>query len=191
MATDVSICSTALTLLGDTPIASLSTPNDMRATLCANIYPHAKLDVLRAHPWNCLTKRVVLSPLSEVPEFEWGFQFTLPGDCLRVLAVGYDGEPEDYRLEQNTIKARSNVLRLLYQQNLGEGRWDANLVDLMIKRMARDLAYPITKSSSLAELKAREYEMAFKRARAVDGQENPPEDWSSSALIDARFGARG
>lgn len=191
MATEVSICSAALTLLGDAPIASLGEPDNMRATLCANIYPDAKLDVLRAHPWNCLTARVVLSPMSEAPDFEWGYQFALPGDCLRVLSVGYDGQPEDYRLEQNTIMARSNVLRLLYQQNLGEGRWDANLVSLMVKRMVMDLAYPITKSTSLAELKAREYEIAFKRARAVDGQENPPEDWSSSSLIASRFGARG
>lgn len=189
MATDVSICSAALALLGDSPIASLSEPNNKRAQLCANIYPLAKLDILRAHPWNCLTKRVILSPLSEAPEFEWGYQFALPGDCLRVLTVGFDGAPEEYRLEQNRIKARSNVLRLLYQQNLGEGYWDANLVDVMIKRMVRDLAYPVTKSASLAEVKAREYEIAFKRAKAVDGQENPPEDWEDSPFIAVRGGA--
>lgn len=189
MATDVSICSAALSLLGDSPIASLSEPNNKRAQLCANIYPLAKLDILRAHPWNCLTKRVILSPLSEAPEFEWGYQFALPGDCLRVLTVGYDNAPEEYRLEQNRIKARSNVLRLLYQQNLGEGYWDANLVDLMTKRMVRDLAYPVTKSASLAEVKAREYEIAFKRAKAVDGQENPPEDWEDSPFIAVRGGA--
>lgn len=171
------------------PIASLSEPNNRRATLCANIYPQAKLDLLRAHPWNCLTKRVVLSPLTDVPEFEWDYQFALPGDCLRVLTVGYDNEPEDYRLEQNRIKARSNVLRLLYQQNLGEGFWDANLVDVMTRRMVRDLAYPVTKSASVAEVKAREYEMALKRARAVDGQENPPEHWEDSPFIAARGGA--
>lgn len=190
MATDVSICSAALTLLGDVPIANLSEPSNRRAQLCANIYPQAKLDVLRAHPWNCLTKRVVLSPLTETPEFEWGYQFALPGDCLRVLAVGYDEEPEEYRLEQNRIKARSNVLRLLYQQNLGEGYWDASLVDVMTRRMVRDLAYPITKSASVAEVKAREYEMAFKRAKSVDGQENPPESWDDSPFIAARRGAR-
>lgn len=189
MATDVSICSAALSLLGDVPIAALNEPNNRRATLCANIYPQAKLDVLRAHPWNCLTKRVVLSPLSAAPEFEWGYQFQLPGDCLRVLTVGYDNAPEDYRLEQNRINARSNVLRLLYQQNLAEGYWDANLVDAMTKRMVRDLAYPITKSASVAEVKAREYEIGLRRAKAVDGQENPPEAWEDSPLIAVRGGA--
>lgn len=188
MATDVSICSAALALLGDVPISSLSEPNNRRATLCSSIYTLAKADLLRAHPWNCLTKRVVLSPMSTAPEFEWGYQFQLPGDCLRVLAVGYDDAPEDYVLEQNRIKARSSTLRLRYQQALGEGYWDANLVDVMTKRMVRDLAYPITKSASLAEVKAREYEMAFKRARAVDGQENPPEEWSDSPFLSARGG---
>lgn len=189
MATDVSICSMALSLLGDQPIASLGAPNDRRATLCANIYPLAKEDILRSHPWNCLVKRVVLSPMTGAPAFEWGYQFALPGDCLRVLGVGYDGQPEDYQLEQGRILARSNVLRLRYLQKLGEGQWDAGLVDIMTKRMVRDLAYPITKSTSLAQLKAQEFEIALKRAKAVDGQENPPEDWDDCALIAVRGGA--
>jgi len=188
MATDVSICSAALSLLGDKPISSLTEVNRVAATLCSNIYPLAKREVMRSHPWNCLVTRVVLAPLVATPAFEWGFQFTLPGDCMRVLSVGYDGCPEDYRLEGKRILARTNTLRLQYVAELGEGYWDALLVEVMTKRMVKDLAYPITKSGTLAELKAREYEMAAKKARAVDGQENPPEDWNDSPFIQVRGG---
>lgn len=189
MATDVSICSAALVLLGDKPISSLSEANRAAATMCANIYPLAKLDLMRAHPWNCLSKRAVLSPLSSTPAFEWAYEFAIPGDMLRVLAVGYDGQPEDYTLEDGKILARSNVLRLRYVANKGEGFWDSLLVDVMIKRMVKDLAYPVTKSASVAEVKAREFEVAFKRAKSVDGQENPPEDYGDSPFISVRGGA--
>lgn len=185
----MSICSAALSLLGDKPISSLAEVNRVAATLCSNIYPLAKREVMRGHPWNCLVTRVVLSPLVDTPAFEWAYQFTLPGDCMRVLAVGYDGQPEDYRLEGRRILARSSVLRLQYTAELGEGYWDSLLVEVMTKRMVKDLAYPITKSGTLAELKAREFEAAYKRAKAVDGQENPPEDYGDSPLISVRGGA--
>lgn len=186
--TDISICAAALLELGDQPIASF-TEATQRATLCANLYPAERLDMLRAHPWNCAKKRTVLSPLSEAPAFEWGYQFALPGDLLRILQVGYDGQPEDYIVENGRILARSNVLRLVYVADINEGGWDAALVRAMTKRMAAVLAYPITKSASLAQEKVSEAELAFKRAKAVDGQEEPPESWDDSSLLAARFGA--
>lgn len=187
-ATQVSICSAALMLLGDSPIADLS-ENSKRAQLCANVYPLARVEMLRAHPWNCAIKRAVLAPLSTTPAFEWPYQFNLPADLLRVLQVGLDGSPEDYRVEGRRILARGNTLRLSYVADVPEGQWDTLLVEVMTKRMVKDIAYPVTKSASLAEAKAREFEIAFKRARSVDGQENPPEDWADSPFIAARGGA--
>jgi len=190
MASDVSICSAALALLGDAPISSLTEANRNAATLCSNIYPLAKAEVLRSHPWNCLTTRVVLSPEVTTPAFEWSYQFVKPGDCLRVISVGYDGSPEPYLMENGKILANTTVLRLLYVADKSEGNWDTQLVDVMVKRMAKDLAYPITKSATLAEAMAGEYLRAMKRARSTDGQENPPEDWNDSPFIAAR-GGRG
>lgn len=187
MATSISICSAALLLLGDSPIADFA-ENTKRATICANVYPLARLEMMRAHPWNCCVKREVLSPLAAAPAFEWPYQFTLPGELLRILQVGYDGAPQEYRVEGRRILARSNVLRIVYLADVPEGSWDSLLVETMTKRMVKDLAYPITKSASLGEAKAREFEIAFKRAKAVDGQENPPEDWADSPFIQVRGG---
>ena len=49
MATPVSICSAALVMLGDKPIASLTESTD-RARSVANVYPTERLAFLRAHP---------------------------------------------------------------------------------------------------------------------------------------------
>ena len=54
--------------------------------------------------------------------------------------------------------------------------------------MVKDLAYPITASTSLAELRAQEYKVAERIAKAVDAQENPPEDWEHESEF---LGVRG
>lgn len=190
MATSVSICSAALLKLGDLPIATL-TENSKRALICANVYPPAKQDVLRAHPWNCCIKRVLLSPLSSAPPFSWRYQHALPGDCLRLLQVGYDGHLQDYQLEGKRVLVNTDLLPVVYVADAEEGAWDSKLVQVMIARMEMDLAYPITKSTSLAEAKATAYQQALRNAKSIDGQENPPEEWNDSPFIQVRGGSPG
>ena len=189
IASDIDICSAALLLLGADPIASL-TENTKRATQCANIYPLARLDLLRMHPWNCAIKRVILAPLTEEPPFDWGFQFNKPGDWLRTLQVGNKDFPLDYEFEGNRILANTDTLPFRYVADVNEGNWDSNLVGVMIKRMEMDLAYPITKSASLRDSLKQEFYTrgvgVLARAKAVDGQENPPEEWNDSPLIAVR-----
>jgi hypothetical protein len=193
MATDVSICTAALMLLGDKPIASL-TQNTDRATLCANIYPQAVDDILRSHPWNCAIKREILAPLSAAPSHDFQFQFQLPGDWLRMLEVGYQDDPLPYQVEGRRILANTNVLPVRYVKQTDEGEWDALLVYVMTKRMELDLAYPITKSTSLRDTLRQEFYApavgVLSKAKTVDGQENPPEDWLDSPFINARKGRR-
>lgn len=190
MASDVSICSAALMMLGDAPIATLD-ENTKRAMIVRTIYAQARDDVLRCHPWNCLTVRVLLSPETTVPAFGWTAQFIKPGDCLRVLGVGdEDYGPDDYTTEGSRILANTDALKLVYVARKDEGEWDANLVGLMTRRIQLDLAYPITKSTSLRDTLRQEYYApragALAMAKAADGQENPPELLGQSTFIAVR-----
>lgn len=187
MATDVEICSKALILVGDKPIASL-TEQTTRAAICNNLYPLAKRDLLRAHLWNCAIKRVQLTALSGAPAYDWSNWFAKPGDWLRLIDVGNCGA-DDYAFEGNRILANQSTLLLRYVSEATEGAWDSSLTDVMIKRMAADLAYPITKSTSLMQVKQQEYQVALRTAKAIDGQENPPEQFGDSPFIAARGGA--
>lgn len=98
MTSSVSICSNALLALGAHPINDFDEDTD-HARLCANLYPTVRNKLLRAHLWNCAIKRVVLSPVSSAPEFGYGYQFSLPGDLIRVLSVGESRDDIDYRIE--------------------------------------------------------------------------------------------
>lgn len=184
MATDIEICSRALILIGDDPIASLS-EQTKRARVCANLYPMARRDLLRRHVWNCAIKRVSLAAAAGAPAYGWSNWFTKPGDWLRLLDVGNCGS-DDYAFEGNRILANQTSLKLRYVADVTEGMWDASLTDVMTRRMAADLAYAIAKSTSLAQLKLQEYQEALRIAKAIDGQENPPEEFGDSPFIEAR-----
>jgi hypothetical protein len=186
MASDVSICNAALVLLGDKVIASLdeTTP---RAILCNSLYEQAKADILRMHPWNCLVTRAELAPTTDEAPGGWGYVFNLPGDWLRTLSVGEDDDqPDEYVMEGRKVYADVDTLYLRYLADKAEALWDAHLVDVLTKRMTADLAYPITKSASVVELREQKLAQALKQAKAVDGQENPPESWGDSTFIAVR-----
>lgn len=177
-------------MLGQSPIASM-TEDTPQALLCANLYPLARLDVLRLHPWNCAIRRVALAPLTAAPAFGWDYAFQLPGDWLRTIQVGLDDDPGEYEIEGRTILYDSDVLYLRYVADVSEGDWDPLLVHVMTKRMELDLAYPVTKSTSLRDTLRQEFHAkgvgVLARAKAVDGQENPPQSWDDSGLVNVRM----
>lgn len=190
MATGVSICSNALLMLGAQTINDFADQQNLdRAKLCANLYPFQRDSILRAHPWNCCIKRVVLAPLADAPPFGYSAAFELPADCLRVLEVGSGGAQIDYLTEARTILANTMVLELRYVfRNESESTWDSHLIDLMTMAMAAVLAYPITQSTSERDSREAKLSQAMRTAKAVDGQEDPPQTLGNEHLLAARFG---
>lgn len=187
-ATSVSICSNALLMLGAKTISSLDEDTD-RAQLASNLYEQMRDQVLRSHPWNCATRRVVLAPDTAAPAFDYDAQFTVPADCLRVLQVGEEGYEVDYKVESGKILAGGTSLALKYiWKNTTESTWDAMLVHAMTLQMAAAMAYPITMSTSKEQLQAQKLELFMKQCRAVDGQDDPPQTLGDFPLLQSRFG---
>lgn len=191
MASAIEICSNALLLLGAKPIASFDeaagSANLDRARLCANLYPPTKLAVLRSHPWNCAITRVHLSPDSTPPAFGFQYRYLLPSDWLRTLEVG-DGCQLTFKSEGRYILCDEPVFPLVYLRDCPEGDMDATLADVMTLTMAWRLAYAITASSSEEQLRYQELQAALKVARAVDGQDDPPQTFGDFPLLAARIG---
>lgn len=190
MATGVSICSNALLMLGAETINSFDDAAALvRAKLCSNFYPQVRDDLLRRHPWNCCVKRLRLAPDADAPAFGLGYAFQLPADCIRVLEVTNRDYHIDYKVEGRSILCDESSIDLRYVfQNTDENTWDSSLVNLATLAMAARLAYAVTSSTSMEQLRIQEFEMALKIAKAADGQEEPPEMMGDERLLAARMG---
>lgn len=188
MSTAVQVCSNALLSLGQRPINSFQDLSDS-VLAAANLYPMVRDAVLRAHPWNCATRRVVLSPETARPAFGWNYRFLLPGDCLRVLSVGRDQEHEfPYAIESGELLADESAIYLRYiWRNEQPATWDAVLVRAMTAAMAEVLAIPATGDMQKKQSANGDYLLALQQARAIDGQEVPSETAGDFPLLASRF----
>ncbi|MGK0735948.1 hypothetical protein ACSFCT_04025 [Yokenella regensburgei] len=187
MTSSVSICSNALLALGAHPINSFDEDTD-HARLCSNLYPSVRNNILRAHPWNCAIKRLVLSPVSSAPVFGFSFQFALPGDLIRVLSIGEQHDDIPYRIEGNRLLANVQVARLRYVfRNEDESTWDAALVNVAEVMMQAKLAYAVTGSTSLRDTLTQEANFLLRQAKSIDGQEEPPEELGGYPTYESRF----
>jgi hypothetical protein len=189
MASEVDICSAAVLSLGGNPISSFDESTD-RARLCASLWPLVRDEILRGHPWNCAIKRDVLAALTTAPAYDYAYQYELPSDWLRTLSVGEYGVEPDFKTEGRRILSDETPLKIRYIfRNEDSRTYDALLVDAMIAAMAARIAYAITQSASLAQVKMQELQAILKRARAVDGMEDPPEVFGDFPLLASRHGA--
>lgn len=187
MASSISICSNALIMLGDKPIASF-TEGSRAAQVAANLYTDAKRDFLRGHPWNAAIKRATLAPLADAPEHGFANQFQLPADFLRMLEV-VDGQ--EFKVEGRRVLVNATVLRIKYVADVPEDTWDAGMVSAMTLQMAALMALPITESSTKAEALAQTANRAVRRAKAIDGMEDTPDAIEDDPLYRSRFPGGG
>ncbi|CUJ67438.1 hypothetical protein [Achromobacter sp. 2789STDY5608628] len=126
--------------------------------------------------------------MSQAPEFDFKYQFQLPGDWIKTLQVGSKLEPIDYQLEGRQILANVNLVPLVYiWRNEVPASWDDSMVIVAELKMAAALTYPVTASTSLMESLKQEAEIAARNARADDGQDIPPEELGGYPLYGSRF----
>jgi len=132
-------------------------------------------------------KRVLMNPTDEVPAFDWGKTYQLPDDMLRLIQVGLRGRMPRYEIEGRKLLTNEATLPLLYVfRNTDPLTYDAIFVDLLTASLCAQMAYPITKSASLADAKLKEFQLLRMQAGAVNGQEEDPEDLGSPTFVDVR-----
>ncbi|MFT3806104.1 hypothetical protein [Arenimonas sp.] len=187
MSTPVQLCSNALLSIGSKPINSFEDLTDA-AQAARSLYPTVRDAILRAHPWNCAIKRVVLSPDAIAPAFDYAYQYTVPGDWLRTMSVGRVGDEPEYKAEGRKILTDASALYLRYIfRNTVTGSWDALLIQCVEVAMAAALAPAIPRDLNKAKAKQFELEQLLKQARAVDGMDETPETVGDSPLLAIRY----
>ncbi|MCA8323278.1 hypothetical protein [Burkholderia cepacia] len=156
--------------------------------VCSNLYSEVRDAMLRAHPWNSCTKRVVLAPLVDAPAFDYPYQFQLPADWLKTIQVGSARCPLNFTAEGQRILAFVQALPLVYLfRNEVEATWESTLVDVVTAAMKMRLAYPITQSAAMAQTAAAEFTTLLKQAKAINGQDDDTETIGDFPLLESRL----
>ena len=200
--TDISICSAALQLLGDSGISSFAGSD--RAKLCGNIYPLLKLGILGQFDWKFSVKQASLTQLTESPNHKWTFKYALPPDRLddRVIAAYATtsiGAPMvfDFEIQTGVLLTDFATMSIDYQGDPAtESVWPTYFVWFMVKAMEVALTFPITDQNT----KENSLYLAvygtpgeagvgglYGLTRARNSGSDPATPFQNFTLIDARF----
>ena len=189
---EVQICNNALIKLGADTITSLS-DDTKPARLCNQMYSILRDDLLRAHPWNFAITRLGLAQLSTTPAFEYAFEYQLPSDCLRVLRI--KARRAEYRIEGRKLLTDETTVELVYIKKVTDvSQFDSTFSDTLALKLASEIAYNITNSTTVAQSMVELFERRFRRAKMSDAQEDSLYLLQTDTFTDGRFtggGTRG
>ena len=201
MTSTVDIANYALNTLGASNISAFD-ENSKPARIVNQRYASVRNTVFRAHPWNCLIRRTELAQETDTPTFGYAYQYALPTNpyCLRVLEFsnGNLSYPQDnmfsntggpvFVIEGRKLLTDEGIAKIKYVAEITDPQeYDANLIEALAARLAMEICYAITGSTSMIQMTASLYDEKLKEARFVDGTEGAPQKLEASEFIEARF----
>jgi len=181
MASETSVCNSALTKLGAARINSRS-DGSKNARACDSAFDRVRDMALRKHPWNFAITRAQLAADVTAPLFDYAASYTIPSDCLRILP------PNDYRLDWHRegdaiLTNQGAPLNLRYVKRVTDvNAMDALFQEVLAYELAEDLCELITQSNTQLQLLhegKKELLAEAKRTNAIEqvSQELPEDDW--------------
>ncbi len=201
MTSTVDIANYALNMIGASNISSFD-ENSKAGRLVNQRYANARDAVFRSHPWNCLIRRAELAQETTAPAFGYTYQYPLPTDpyCLRVLEFsnGSLSYPQDnmfsnrggpvFVVEGRKLLTDEGTVRIKYVARVTDpNEYDASLIETIAARLAMEIAYAITGSTTVVQLVSAMYDEKIREARFVDATEGAPQKLEASDFIESRF----
>lgn len=200
MASDVSICNTALIRIGvSQQIADLAEPSTA-AILCLTLYATTRDEVLRAAHWGFARKVATLGLVAEDPTDEWGYAYRYPADAIEIrkIASGIQRvDPRDERVAYELASDDSGLLLYtdraeavaVYTARITTAEWfPPDFASALAWRLAIDLAAPLGGALGIQwrDKAALYYRAAVDAAQAASMNEESPDDAPAAESIRAR-----
>jgi len=191
MADAVSICNLALQSLGAKSISALA-EDTTAGRACNRVYAQARDSELRAHPWAFARARVKIAADSTDPTFGAAKRYALPSDSLRILPTNGTNKTDvqdDFEIFGRFIHTdHASPINLVYvKRETDVGAFDSLFVELLIARVAMDIAEAVTQSNTKKEDARDHYKKAQMEARRVNAFERPPQTLPTDSWLNARL----
>lgn len=191
MATKLGVINQALVELGDDPITSLETDDGAGAEVARVIYDRVVNAMFTpdAYKFRFATKQFKLNQISGEPmdADNGGFKYAyaLPSDYLSLV---YLQTSQDYQIYGQELRCNDTNLIMDYIARVDEGLWPATFEEMVIFKLAAEMAKPVTDDSSLKQEMIMAYQEAKRTAKQLDSKNVPNKPFSSSPLLQAHRG---
>lgn len=176
----------ALVTVGQQPLVSLASDNSTpTAILVKNSIKIITESILTEADWNCARKTEKLAKLANQKHIGWKNAFALPTEpaCLQIVQISLDGgetfiDINDYYnhnagpkeslfdVDEKRLLSNSDSVVIKYTALIDHSKFDAALADAFSARLAAELCYSITASTSNAEYLARVAEKKLRKAKS-------------------------
>lgn len=207
----VQICNEALQNIGaDDYITSLTedTPN---AIECNLRYDSARQALLRMHNWNFATQRASLNREVTTPAFNFGNQFTLPSDFLRLALTGLEERysssyaqpfnetteisnaptrvgPDAYKIEGGKIVSDNDSVDIVYIADIEDtAKFDPVFRQLLARYLGALIAYKVVGSKSERDEQFNIFKEELAEYQSIDSQEGYIDSIMASQYLTAGY----
>ena len=185
MASKIDLVSSALVLIGDEPINSLSA-NSRAAKVANSLYDNIVKTELTKHRWGFARRKAQLALTTDIPvDDEWSSIYQLPTDLLVLIKI----KPRaNYQILGS--KVYTNLTQALYCdyiKDVAETEWPEYFNAVIKYALAKDFAPSIRDSSASRQEMREEYLEAARLARFTDSQQHPQTPIVNRPFIDVRF----
>lgn len=183
MSSAIDICSSALVLIGTTPINSFDEPG-AGARVSSQLYESTLQRYLTEYYWGFATKKQSLNKLSQEPLNQFANAFQIPSDMLSIITV----RPIQtiYSVVGDFIYSDQSTLDMDYIFRPADTELPAYFTKALEYKLAADFALAITNNNSLNQTYEAKAQNEFAHARAVDSRNAPPIPLVSSPFTDVR-----
>ncbi|HUT95296.1 MAG TPA: hypothetical protein VMY37_37930 [Thermoguttaceae bacterium] len=164
------IVNLALARIGAKRISDLAAGTSLEAIQGRTHYEHTRDALLRSHLWRFATARAELSEDTDTPDFQWGHQFILPADFLRVGTL-YN-TTASYAVEGQRLLTDDSAVDLVYIRKVANPtEFDPLFVEVLVLKLAMAMVMPLAQDKVLRREIQDELAGVMSKARVVNLQE--------------------
>lgn len=185
-ASETAIVNSALAKVGAQRILSLDDNNE-RAKIMKEQYNKVRDELLFDHPWRFAITRVELAEVTPVPTFQWAHKFQLPTDCLRVIETDLPKGDMHWAVEDRFLMCQYDTVMIAYIKQVTDvSKFSPGFSELLAIKLAADVAYSLTQSSTLRDSLLQEYNMKIREQRTFSAQETAGRRVYSDGWLNSR-----
>jgi len=177
----VSICSNALVLLGDQPIASF-TDGDTGSLVANQLYTTTYHAMLTETLWHFATRTENLVQLTDKPKNNYKYKYQLPSDLLYIVSADCTRyEVYERELYSDMPKVQIEMIYPVDEMNL-----PSYFAKALEYNLASLFAIPVTGNATRADYYRSLYELELKRAKRADASQRPGYKMGEDRLLAVR-----